>query len=728
MEPFEQLHPAIRRWIRDGGWTELRDVQIRGIEAILGGAGDVIVAAATAAGKTEAAFLPVLTAVADRTEPGFSVLYVSPLKALINDQFRRLEDLCERLQLPVVRWHGDAPQSAKAKARRSPSGIALITPESIEAMLVRRPGDAERLLGSLDFVIIDELHAFLQGVRGLHLASLLRRIDLISAARARRVGLSATLGDFALAKQWLNPGLPETVSLLEAKADQPQLKLQIRGYVEPPSLPGKADPAKAPENTALRQMAGHMFGKLRGTNNLVFAGSRRTVEELSDQLRELSEQSQVPEEFFPHHGSLSRQLREDLEQRLKDGLLPTTAVATTTLELGIDLGSVESVAQVGAPRSLASLRQRLGRSGRRRGKPAILRIYLRENHIAPDAEPLDRLRASTVRAVAAIRLLVDKFVEPPSADPAAATVALHQSLSIIAAQGGTRADALYKAVCGEGPLSQITTRDYAKMLRGVSAAGVEMLEQAPDGTIMLGALGERIVAARDFYALFETDAEWRLVANGRLLGTVPIVNMFGIGSVISFAGRRWRVAAVDDIGKTLEVAPHDTGAVPKFDRPAVEPMHDRLAQEMRHVYLSNDIPAYLDPTAKIFLAEGRKAFAEYGLEMGSMATSGSDTQIFLWHGTEVNGLFAVMLTAAGLDCEPNDLGAMVLDCSPIQLRATIKAAGECPPTDDLADFVQNIQTAKFDEFLPNALLRDLWARRMDTRRGTVTRLMELLAA
>jgi ATP-dependent Lhr-like helicase len=193
---FDRLHPEIRRWIWEQKWEELRDVQDRAVCAILANGGDVLIAASTAAGKTEAAFLPILTQVADRTEKGLSVLYVSPLKALINDQFRRLELLCERMDIDVVRWHGDAPQSAKARTLKNPRGIALITPESIEALFVRRPADARKLLGSLDFIVIDELHSFLQGPRGLHLASLLRRVDEFSSGRARRVGLSATLGVF----------------------------------------------------------------------------------------------------------------------------------------------------------------------------------------------------------------------------------------------------------------------------------------------------------------------------------------------------------------------------------------------------------------------------------------------------------------------------------------------------------------------------------------------------
>src|SRR5258707_4285317 len=293
---YHRLHPKIRRWIRDQGWDELREIQARTIVAVLDSDRDILIAATTAAGKTEAAFLPILTSIADRKASGFSVLYVSPLKALINDQFRRLEELCESMEIPVVKWHGDAPQAEKKKAMSKLDGVALITPESIEAMFVRRPADAKRLLSAADFIVVDELHSFLQGPRGLHVASLLRRIDASSARSARRVGLSATIGDLGQARAWLRPTDPDRVEELQAKSDAPEVRLQVRGYVEPPDLddPDHAEGGSGaehdlPRRIALDSISDHLFETLRGENNLVFGGSRRTVESTADRLRRRSE-------------------------------------------------------------------------------------------------------------------------------------------------------------------------------------------------------------------------------------------------------------------------------------------------------------------------------------------------------------------------------------------------------------------------------------------------------
>lgn len=710
---YECLHPEIRRWIREQGWDELRDLQSRAIEGILGSANDVLLAAATASGKTEAAFLPALTAIAGRAQDGLAILYVSPLKALINDQFRRLDLLCERLEVPVVRWHGDAPRSAKAKTLQNPSGVALITPESIEALLLRRPTEARRLLGGLVFVIVDELHAFMAGPRGLHLASLLKRIDAFSQRPARRIGLSATIGDLDAAAAWLRPGEPSRVAVIESHVDAPELRLQIRGYLDPEDAEDidEAEDENGSARRALDAISDHLFATLRGSNNLVFGGSRRTVEAVADRLRRRSEWSDVPNEFFPHHGSLSKELREELETRLKAGELPTTAVCTSTLELGIDIGSVTSVAQVGAPRSLASLRQRLGRSGRRRGVPAVLRLYVREPELGKAPRLVDELRPNVVRAVAAIRLLLARFVEPPSESAALATALLHQTLSVIAECGGERADVIFRLLGGAGPFASVTTSDYVELLRG--AAESRLIEQAPDGTLMLGPAGERFVESREVYALFDSDAEWRLVVGTKTLGTIPLTNVVSRGNLVVFAGRRWLVVSVDERARVLQVAPHQGGKIPKFERLYAEEAHDRLVAEMRAVYEDHDAPAYLDERARGLLQEAREAYRRFELDQKRIIEHSGDLEVFLWEGTTTCSVFAVALATAGIEAEAHDLGVTIPNTTERDATAVIEIISRLTEAEMAAigDFVSGLRTAKLDDYIPEPLLRRLWMRR-----------------
>ncbi|MBU6462664.1 MAG: DEAD/DEAH box helicase [Bradyrhizobium sp.] len=715
---YHKLHGTIRRWIHDQGWDELREIQARTIFAILDDDRDVLIAATTAAGKTEAAFLPILTVVADRKELGFSVLYISPLKALINDQFKRLEGLCENMEIPVVKWHGDAPQGDKKRALSKPQGIALITPESIEAMLTRRSSDAKRLLSSADFIVIDEVHSFLQGSRGLHLASLLRRIDAMSQRPARRIGLSATIGDLFQAAAWLRPTSPEAVRILEAESDSPELRLQIRGYVEPPELDdpdhaeGGTDIEEMPRRIALDDIADHLFKTLRASNNLVFGGSRRTVESAADRLRRRSDKADVPNEFFPHHGSLSKTLREELEDRLKDGKLPTTAICTSTLELGVDIGSVKSVAQIGAPRSLSSLKQRLGRTGRRKGVPSVLRVYVREPNIDQRSGVIDRLRPNTIRSVAVIRLLLQKFVEPAGQVPEVASTLIHQILSVIAERGGIRARPLYDLLCGAGPFAAISTSEFADLLRHLASDTIRFIEQSGDGLIMLAEKGEQTVQSRSFFAVFESAEEWRLTIEGKTLGTLPISFPVHKDGLVVFAGRRWIINDVDERTNTLFVAPHPGGVVPRFERADGERLHDRLAAEMRNVYLSTDEPPYLDDKARELLAEGRETFRELDLEKRRVAEEERDLHLFLWRGSQATAVFGAAAAMAGLPGQVHDLGLTLAKTSAAEALPKLRGLGQLDRASaiDVSAFVENIAAGKFRGQVPATLARSLWAR------------------
>ena len=229
---FDSLAEPIRRWVWDKGWNSLRDIQERAIPILLNDDRDVIIAAATAGGKTEAAYLPLISSVLEHPgEGGFDLIYVSPLRALINDQFQRLEDLCDKAKLPVYPWHGDISQGVKSRARKKPRGVLLITPESLEALFVLRGLEIPRLFMGARAIVIDELHALLDNERGIHLRSLLTRLELAIGRRIRRIGLSATLGKMAMAKEYLRPETPENVKLLVSKSDNQELRVQIRGYI-----------------------------------------------------------------------------------------------------------------------------------------------------------------------------------------------------------------------------------------------------------------------------------------------------------------------------------------------------------------------------------------------------------------------------------------------------------------------------------------------------------------
>ena len=331
-------------------------------------------------------------------------LYISPLKALINDEFARLGPFFEHLGFPSYPWHGDIAASIKKQFRKEPRGILLITPESLEGLFVIQGFYIHSIFRNLRFVVVDELHSFISAERGKQLQSLLHRLEFAIRRRVPRIGLSATLGDMALAADFLRPGSGDDVLQIISSVTGQEIKLIIRGYeARTPKLSvsnsdaamdgaDQNDPAEV--DNATLAIGEDIFKSLRGSSNLAFANSRSNVEKYADLLRRRCESERLPNEFWPHHGSLSKDLRESVEAALKDKARPATAICTSTLELGIDIGSVKSVAQIGAPYSVASLRQRMGRSGRR-GEPAILRLYIEEDEITDRRLTCRRASAET---------------------------------------------------------------------------------------------------------------------------------------------------------------------------------------------------------------------------------------------------------------------------------------------------------------------------------------------
>lgn len=677
----------------------MRDIQVRATHAILDGGDDVIIAASTAGGKTEAAFLPLISDVLDAPQakgPGFDLLYIGPLKALITDQAARLEDICRDAELPVVPWHGDVSQSVKTRALRSPGGVLMITPESLEALFVRRGLELPRLFRGVRAVVIDELHSVLDTERGVQLRSLLTRMELSIGRPVRRIGLSATLGDMQLAKAYLRPDGADAVALIESAGGESELRLQVRGY-----LSGKdGDDARS----ATEAVAEHLFANLRGADNLVFAGSRQGVEIYSDRLRELCDTRHLPQEFYPHHASLSREHRDFVERRLKDAGKPTTAVCTSTLELGIDIGEVTCVAQIGAPFSVAALRQRLGRSGRREGQPAILRQYAVEAALSSDSSFVDRLRLGLVRAVAMIELLLEDWCEPPKPQALHLSTLVHQVLSVIAERGGASASRLYAVLCREGPFRATSQAQFLDLLRTIGGSEAALIEQADDGTLLLGRVGEMLVEHYGFYSVFKTPEEFRLICDGRELGTIPVDNILAPGMMLIFSGRRWVVQELHDLEKAIVVKPGKAGTPPTFGGDPGD-IHDRVIERMFAIFESDTRPRYLDHAASGLLDEARANYRRLGFHGASIVPTGPGNAILATRvGTIKTTSLALALRSLGFEVEQHDgfLHVERKDDAPEVVEALKTLADQEEP--DLFAGGPNLMFEKFHPYLSRDLL------------------------
>lgn len=708
---FGLLHPKIQRWVWDSGWSELKDAQEKAIPAILEGARDILISAATASGKTEAAFLPILSLLLEREERS-CVLYIGPLKALINDQWGRLDALCEHMGIPVVPWHGDVADTRKKRFIKSPGGVLLITPESLEALLMNRGHGLGGLFAGLRFIVVDELHAFIGTERGRQLQSLMHRIEMVVKRRVPRIGLSATLGDMGLAAEYLRPGGgAETIVSHESGQE---LKVLVKGYLEsPPVLKGKGignpegdgmcDSSEGAETMAVKAIGEHLFKTLRGANHLVFPNSRGQVESYADLLRSRCEDEGVPNEFWPHHGSLAKEIREEAEAALKSRERPATAICTTTLELGIDIGSVKSVAQIGAAPSVASLRQRLGRSGRRQGESAILRCYCTEREITPDTPIEDRLRHHLVLAAAQIRLLVAGWCEPPRTEGLHLSTLVQQLLSAMAQYGGLTALDAWRLLCSSGPFANLSQREFAELLHGL--AGKEVLAQDARGLLLHGALGERMIGHYSFYAAFASEDEYRLVCGSRTLGSVPVSRPLEPGSYVIFAGRRWRVLSLDADKKVIDVNPDRGGRAPLFDGMGGK-VHDRVRQEMRAVLAESQPVPFLDGGATALLGEAREEFKRLGLDRETVVGGGGGLQIFIWKGDWVQDTLALMLRTKGLDAINTGLAVSVRGRVSTNDWTTLcrELAANPPSEEELVKRVVNQQQEKWDFLLPKGLM------------------------
>ncbi|MEJ0094986.1 MAG: DEAD/DEAH box helicase [Methylocella sp.] len=721
MSAFDGLHEKVRRWIWQQGWEGLRDVQERSIPHLLVGERDLIIMAATAGGKTEAAFLPIVSRLATDggvRGSGFQAIYIRPMRALINDQFGRMESLCSEMDIEVIKCYGDVSASIKAKASKKPSGIMLITPESLEAILVRRGKEVSRLFRGLSYVVIDEMHVFLDDPRGKQLQSILHRIDIAANVKPIRVGLSATLADEDAARAFLRPLELGRVDVLPPGPGGPQIKLQLRGYIKPafkvrkpPAAPSEAGGMAVPEDPASIALTRHLFETHRGHRSLIFAGSRQNVELTTVRLTEMTEAMGVPDEFFAHHGNLPREHREHTERRMKDRSRPASIICTTTLELGIDVGDIEAVAQIGPGHTVSGMRQRLERSGRRPGHAAVMRVYVTESELANQTHPLDALRPQTVQAIAMINLMLRRWNEPDASRLHLSTL-LHQVMALVAEHGGVTAARAWDVLVRSGTFTGVDIGLFKTLLRRMGNPEVGLLEQALDGTLLPGPAGERLLEGRDIFAVFMSPEEYKVVAEGgRAVGQVPGVNPFSPGQMLILAGRRWRVIEVNGQRRELTVRPAH-GGVPQSFGGEARPLADGVVAEMRRFWEDLTLPAFVDPTAQRLVSEARTTYDRLGLRHSLIARHKGQLLLFPWVGEKKQQALVLALTNADLEPEPLGIaiGVGVEHNASLENVLGALAYGHVPSAVELAGMVKNKEVEKFDPFLGDELLDQAWAQ------------------
>lgn len=719
---YARFPDFIKEYIYSHGWNELREIQLAAADVIFNTENNLLLSSSTASGKTEAAFFPIISDIVENPPDikSVQVLYIAPLKSLINDQFYRLFELLDATGIPLTHWHGDVGASHKSKLLKNPEGILQITPESLESMLINRSNDIGRIFGSLRYVVIDEIHALIGQDRGNQVLCQLSRLARLIGHSPRRVGLSATLGDLTLASEWLGAGSGRDTSAPVPPKTPLKWRLGLEHfYVQDLNENQENTDSSAEKGGKAALDAGYefLYDAVYGKKALVFSNSREETEYVTATLRQIAKKRSDEDIFLIHHGNLSASLREDAELKMKEDTSgPVVTCATVTMELGIDIGKLERVCQVGSPTTVSGFLQRLGRSGRRGAPPEMIMVYREENPL-PNAPLPEIIPWELLRGVAIIDLYsAERFIEPPKIKEMPLSLAFHQTLSTIMASGELTPKALAERVLSLPPLSKLSREHYRELL--VSMINSDYLEMTESRGLIIGLMGERIVNSFKFYAVFKDSEDYTVRCDSEEIGT--ITNPVPKGDRFALAGRVWEVLDVDISRRLIFVKRVDGKMEISWPGDSGE-IHTRLLLAMRDVLIGNKDYAYLGDNARERLKKARAVAENAGMNKNTVIFLGGQSYVFFpWLGTRsFRTMKRIMQKYAG------ELGISDIQsegCCYITFKAKADAGkrfieslkgiierdgidteslvgeGECPVFD------------KYDEFITPELLRIAYAR------------------
>ena len=677
-------------------------MQAEAIDAIFDTDNDILITTGTASGKTEAAFLPILSLIAEEPTGSIRALYIGPLKALINDQFRRLELLCQAGDIPIHRWHGDVGSSQKSDLIDHPGGILQITPESIESLFVNKTNHLYRLFSGLRFIVVDEVHSFMESDRGVQLRSQLPRIEKYSkSARPRRVGLSATVGDQEVARQWLNPQSPSKVKVINPDVAIAPTRLSHLHF----SLIKEEVPT---------ELIDDLYKLTKNRRALIFCNSRKNVEILTAQLNRRSHRERIPEHYLPHHGSVSKEIREDAEQRMRDDDFPTSVVCTNTLELGIDIGQLDLAVQIDSTHTVMSFVQRLGRTGRRQDASRIMQIYTSDLQPEPGDEFYERLPFSLLKAMAVVDLFIEGWLEPPFERTVPYNVLYHQILSRLVETHGSSVKDLVGHFLNSNVFPGVTSQDYFDLLKHLGAT--DQIEQMETGELILGLAGEKVVRSRDFYAVFATPPEWDVFYKERTLGRISPRPDLHPGTCLLLVGRLWEVKDIFQDKQQVMVEPAKEAHDVMFLGSGIPEMHPRIAHRVREILLSDKSFPHLDAIGQQVLLDARQISQTWRVGEERIFETAEQWVLFPWTGTRSARTLQYWFQACGLKAEfPMMLFPWVMTIDKVNLEETkdqfihqlrnVESGGY--DLEDIVDTIpiDNLRVHKFDEFLPDDLIK-----------------------
>jgi len=709
---FSRLAPFIQDFIYYNKWTELRGIQVAACEAIFDTDDNLLLSSGTASGKTEAAFLPVLTELYENPSSSVGVLYISPLKALINDQFKRLDQLLLDSNIPVCKWHGDASQTQKNNLIKKPEGILQITPESLESLLLNKRGACYKMFADLRYIIIDEVHYFMWSDRGIQLLCQLEKLQRITGNAPRRIGLSATLGDISLAQNWLNMGSYRNCIAPTADDEKKKIRLFVERFV------------KAGNNETMYEAAGarahneYLFKMTLDRKTIIFTNSREETEFLMSNLREIARENKAPNVYRVHHGNVSALLREQTEDEMKTSEDKIVTGATVTLELGIDIGSLDQVVQVGAPGNVSSFAQRLGRCGRR-GQVSQLLFTFVEDVQTTAADTLGPINWNFIRLIAIIELYTkERWVEPILPNHHTFPLLYHQTMGYLKSNGEVSPAKLAEEILSLSSFKAISQEDFKYLLNHL--LDLEHIQKTERDGLIIGRVGENIVNHFQFYSVFIVPEYYLVKDENRTIGTVD--KIYPVGIRFSLAGLTWETVDVNVDSKVIFVKKVPGISEVDWDVDFRGELHTYLVRKMQTILTGEETYPYLSESCQERLSEIRYLTGHSGI-LTDLVTPLSDRMfaVFPWVGSrQLSALHYALLNKGMKSRLPWDTCIyleVLFSGSPEELEAIIRETVASDLNWDQLSLPDGAEVQdryskykKYSEFIPLKLLRKQFTR------------------
>ncbi|MHB2019960.1 MAG: DEAD/DEAH box helicase [Candidatus Xenobia bacterium] len=653
------------------GWRELRPVQEQTLQAVLDGC-NLIVLAPTAGGKTEAAMLPVVEVLAPLRLASIGALYVSPLRALLNNQEQRLQELMGLGGMSVFKWHGDVEAHRKRSFVEEPAQLLMITPESLEVIFSIPRYYQAAVFSELRFVVVDEVHSFAGDDRGDHLVALLERLQDVAKHDVQRIGLSATVANPDMLVEWLSGSSPRERRVVRPDTTGSGRVIEIHPFDD------------------LEDSTSTLVSLLKGKKAVFFADSRSNTERLRVPL----EENHI--NVFVHHSAVSKDLREEAERAFRQGS-NCCILATSTMELGLDVGDLDLVLQLDAPSTVSSFLQRLGRTGRRPGTKGRLAFIT-------DSE------WTFLQAVALVSLASKKRVEAVEPTSRSAHVFMHQVLARILQHSGLPPRALLDGVGAPYCFRDLSEDDRVAILQHLVKGDILA---SVDGLLTFGNEGEKRFGRgnfRELYSVFETPRQLTVkTTNNKRVGTLETWFAQALQQpqfLFMLAGRTWLAVECDFDKALITVKPAPKGKVPQW-RGNPKLLSRMVCEEMRELLISEGpLPFLADDSSR--LLESLRAKWSPLLSRGRLVLHRNGDNLYLWTfaGGRINNVFGRLLgVESGID---NFRVRVPLPLEGDYARPALDALAALPMSGDdvnaqLTGGLKAGRLSKFQDYLPTEL-------------------------